>query len=416
MNNLKQVSTTKITLLKIFCLFMAWRSGLFLIGLLAPNFLPYDPSFPYADAILATRDLPQWLFSWSGFDGVHYLTIIEKGYFGTGLIQAFFPLFPISISLLKNIIPIDPLLLSLLISNILAFSLFSAWYFFLKQEFDNKIAWTGLLVLVTFPTSFFFGAVYTESLFLLLVVACFWAARSKKWLIASALVALASATRVVGVLLIPALVIELWHQQLPEKFLKPPQNLRQTWVFLTNLVSKDTTLKVISKQKINLGWILLGSVGLLSYMWYLFQRFGDPIYFFHVQSEFGGGRQEDIILFPQVVWRYLKILLTYDSSTLGYYAIIQEFLVSILTLLGLFWSLKKIRFSLVFFALTAFFVPTLTGTFSSMPRYVLTSLPLFIIISTKLNSHKFSKVIWLTLSTFLLIFNTILFIQGYWVA
>ena len=59
-----------------------------------------------------------------------------------------------------------------------------------------------LMLLAFFPTAFFYGIPYTESLFLLLPVAAFLAARTGHWAIAGIVLALASATRVPGLLLV----------------------------------------------------------------------------------------------------------------------------------------------------------------------------------------------------------------------
>ncbi|MDH5533416.1 MAG: hypothetical protein OEX81_03250 [Candidatus Pacebacteria bacterium] len=392
---------------KLAGIFIVWRSFLFLIGYFANNILTYLPSFPYAKR-LATYGLPQWLYSWANFDGVHYLTIINKGYFGTGLIQAFFPLFPLSIKYLDFIN--NSLITGLIISNILTFFLIISFYMFSKVFFKEK-KWLTLFVLLTFPTSFFFGSFYTESLFLILVLQTFIFAEKKKWIWAGILIALASATKIVGILLVPALLIEY--------FLKD-KNIFEIINLSKNKKSRNTFIKSIKERFTkntprHVLFIFIGSLGLLAYMNYLWLKFDDPIYFFHVQSEFGGGRQESIILYPQVVYRYLKILITARPFDLKYFAYVQEFIAGTIGLLLLFISSKKIKLSHLFFVLGAFFVPTLTGTFSSMPRYILVCWPIFFVIADLLKNNKI-KYLYFSFSLVFLIINTILFIQGYWVA
>jgi hypothetical protein len=162
--------------------------------------------------------------------------------------------------------------------------------------------------------------------------------------------------------------------------------------------------------------ISIGALGLIFYMMYLSARFDDPLYFLHVQAEFGGGRQENLVLLPQVVWRYLKILWYYRPIGLSYLVFAQEFLMTVGVFVGLLLSLRYIRFSYVLFALMAFLLPTLTGTFSSMPRYVLVCFPITMLLVIFLQNRRWAKVIYLVGSGILLILNTLLFIQGYWVA
>jgi len=52
----------------------------------------FGNSFPYADRVLAITGLPEWIWGWGGFDGVHYLRIAQNGYQDL-YYQAFFPLF-----------------------------------------------------------------------------------------------------------------------------------------------------------------------------------------------------------------------------------------------------------------------------------------------------------------------------------
>jgi len=68
-----------------------------------------------------------------------------------------------------------------------------------------------VLALALFPVSYFFALPWTESLFLLLSAACFFAALRERWWIAGVLAALASITRLNGLFLLAALAILLWQ-------------------------------------------------------------------------------------------------------------------------------------------------------------------------------------------------------------
>lgn len=396
----------KNELKKLTILFYIWRSFLFLIGYLANVFLKYKPSFPYS-ANLTSYQLPQWLYSWANFDGVHYLTIVKKGYFGTGLIQAFFPLFPLVIKFLN--LTHNPLITGLIISTLLSYILIISFYLFTKI-FLKKDTYLPLLILLTFPTSFFFGAFYTESLFLILVFLTFIMSNKKKWLWAGIFAGLASATRVIGILLVPALIIEyLLEDKKIEEVIRELRNKKARLILFNKVKTK------IIKKNYKLLLILLGSFGLVSYMSYLWLRFNDPFYFFHVQAEFGGGRQESLISYPQVLYRYIKILITARPFDFKYFAYLQEFIAGTIGLILLIIASKKIKLSHLFFTLGAFFIPTLTGTFSSMPRYLLICWPIFFVIADLLKNKKL-RYLYFIISTIFLTINTILFIQGYWVA
>jgi Gpi18-like mannosyltransferase len=381
-----------------------WRLALFGVAVVAPLLLAYQPSFPYATSLLPTYGLPQWLYSWANFDGVHYLTIAEKGYIGTGLVQAFFPTYPGLIGIFNWLFH-NSIISGLVVSHLGLLVLLPLWWSLVKLDFGDNRASLSSIAWLLFPTAFFLGATYGESLFISLVLAAFLAARGRHWIVAGVLAAVAGATRVVGVLLVPALMFELLLQE--AEISKVALSWRN---FLT------TMLTVLKRRKVELAWILLGVSGLVAYMIFLNDEYHDPLYFLHVQSEFGAGRQETIVLYPQVLWRYLKILVTYRPIDWKYFAFAQEAVAGGLGLLGLLWSAKSVRLSYVLFALGAFLVPTLTGTFSSMPRYILVCFPLFIWLAGILETRHWLKWLYLLVSSLLLILNTLLFIQGYWVA
>ena len=81
----------------------------------------------------------------------------------------------------------------------------------LALDFAPPSADRAVLALALFPVSYFFALPWTESLFLLLSAACFFAALRERWWIAGVLAALASITRLNGLFLLAALAILLWQ-------------------------------------------------------------------------------------------------------------------------------------------------------------------------------------------------------------
>ncbi len=399
---------TKSEVIQLVLLFLVWRIALFTVGGVADHFLKYAPSFPYADTLSEQYHLPRWLYSWANFDGVHYLTIAEKGYLGTGLIQAFFPMLPFVVLRTLFLLTdhhLNLLLEGLFVTNTFALASLITWYGFLKSFLKSTQAWYGTLLLLSFPTALFFGALYTESLFFLAVIAAFWAAKNKSWWVTSLWMMVATATRIVGAFLFPALVIESWLQWRAEQLAKT----------LKAPFSQQLSEWIKSEWKALL-LILIGMSGLIAYMLYLTKDFHDPLYFLHVQTQFGAGRQESLVVYPQVLWRALKILFTTNPFSWRYYTSILEFLAGGLGLLGLLWSARSVRLSYVLFGLGAFFLPTLTGTFSSMPRYLLVCFPLYLLFIDETTKHPKLKWGIITVFSISLVINTVLFVQGYWLS
>ncbi|PIP62491.1 hypothetical protein COW98_03745 [Candidatus Roizmanbacteria bacterium CG22_combo_CG10-13_8_21_14_all_35_9] len=179
---------------KILLFFLIWRLIDFLIIYLTPKFIPYLGFFPYKDQ-LASFHLPHWLNSLANFDSIHYLSIAHQGY-GQWK-QAFFPLYPILIRLFTFVFG-NELIFGLVISNLsflVGLLVFSKLFNFKFQisnfksssndKFLNKENFFWLLFFIlTFPTSFFFGAVYTEGLFFLLfALTLYFLKKENYWLV-----------------------------------------------------------------------------------------------------------------------------------------------------------------------------------------------------------------------------------------
>jgi Gpi18-like mannosyltransferase len=350
---------------------------------LTARFLPFVPTFPYAKEWLAELG-PRWLTTWAHFDGVHYLTIIRQGYEGTGLIQAFFPLYPLLVRLLSFDGLINPIIVGTLFSTVaLIGALYLLHQLVLFDTKDKSRANRTIGYQICFVTAFFFASVYTESLFLLLSVASFYMARKGKWAGAGVVGMLAALTRLSGGFIAAGLVWEYWlqHKQFDRRGL----------------------------------WAIVPLLGIGLYMLYLLQTFGDPLLFVSVQSEFGAGREPGrFILLYQVIYRYLRMLLTVPVASVTYYQVSQELLVGLFGLVGSVLAFKKVRASYAIYALLSFLLPTLTGTFSSMPRYVLVLFPLFMTLSL-IRSRVVAGVI-MALFLVLQVINLILLTMGIWVA
>jgi Gpi18-like mannosyltransferase len=392
----KWLKTNRETIIFILASFLAWRVWIQVFSLSSWFVLTLRERF--IGGGFKNICLHPGLWPWANFDGEHYLSIAHHGY--GNLEQAFFPFFP---WLIKTLVyPLRESLFTLLVSGLtishLAFlaSLFLL-YFLIKLDFDKKIAQRTILLLLVFPASFFFASVYTESLFLVLVLGAFYAARKKQWWLAGILGAIASGTKVVGIFLLPALLWEWWEQNKKEAIRHKP-------------------------YAISLIPLLLIPLGLLIYMRYLALNYQDPLMFLHVQPGFGAGRSVDkLIMLYQVFWRYLKMVATTKLDPL-YFTVWLEFLTGAgffaLLLFAYFARyklvyLKKIRLSYLIFAALAYIVPTLTGTFLSMPRFVLVLFPCFIALA--LIKNRLFYISLLAICCLLLAISTIFFTRGYWI-
>jgi hypothetical protein len=86
-----------------------------------------------------------------------------------------------------------------------------ALYYLARLDLDEDHAARATLLAAVFPFAFFFGMVYTEALFLLLTVVTFYAFRTQRWVIGGLAGGLATATRVNGIIMLPALAWMAWR-------------------------------------------------------------------------------------------------------------------------------------------------------------------------------------------------------------
>lgn len=357
--------------------YLLWQTAIILISLIGQKLLPIRESYLGVGTLKYMEN--QLLYSRANFDGNHYLRIATGGYGYAE--QAFFPLYP---NLIKKFLPMvkNDALTGVLISSITFLFACITLVRLIELDYSSKIAKYTLLLLLVFPTSFYFGAVYTEGLFILLVLLSFYFARTKHWWLAGIFGALAANTRFVGIFLFPALLLEWWPQ----------------------------------RRARNLLPILLIPVGLIIYMLFLQQTADDALAFFHVQKLYGQFRSERVILLYQVFWRYFKMLATVTRTDPQYFTIIMEFLTGLSFLyLSVLAFFKKIRPSYAVFNLAVYLVPTFTGSFVSLPRYVLACFPAFILMGILAGDHPRLRHVLFVSFAYLFFVTLVMFSRGYWV-
>lgn len=357
---------------KLFILksFFIWRILLFIPIFLAPYFFKLQNNF-LGGGMEKYLSNP-YLWSWANFDGEHYLSIAKIGYGGGE--QAFFPLYPLLLKIFG-----EEVWGGLILSNLsLLFALFGM-YKLARLDYSEKISKLAIILLLLFPTSFYFAGVYTESLFLALVVWSFYFFRKEKYLLSGILGMFLSATRIIGIVLV--------------------------------------YLYVFIKKRIN--FMLLVPLGLLCYMYYSYVTWGDYLKFFNSASGFGEQRSDHLIMLPQVFYRYfVKII---PNLTWSYFPVvfttILEITTAVLFLSLIFVSFKKLDIKYWIFFVLAYLIPTLSGSFSSLSRYILVIFPAFFFLAQIVsNLPKLLKLgIYVILSIILLIAQ-MLFVRGYFVS
>lgn len=348
---------TNVTI--IFCI---WTISLLTCFYLAFSTMP--PSNFFAHDFF--RNLANW-------DGGHFLGIAEFGY-SKDYQYAFFPLYPLTIKALTNITG-NYLVSALLISLVSSFLALHLLYNLVLLDFNKKIAEKVILALLFFPTSFYFLTAYSEGLFFLLTLATFYFLRKNNLLLATVAVSLASATRLVGLVVVFSYFLEIQTRGFSKK----------NW------------------------FVFLAPLGFIIYGWYLYNRMGDPFYFVTAEKYW----QRSLAIPGLSFWESLKQL-----SSWGFFGVnFNVFLDLLFAIFGLGFAIRSFRFlppAYSVYSLISLALPIFTPTLSSMPRFILIVFPIFILISLIKNKYFFFS--YQIISLMLLATFAALYINGYWVA
>ncbi|MBI4084714.1 MAG: hypothetical protein HY431_02310 [Candidatus Levybacteria bacterium] len=383
--------------------FLTWRLLLF-VPLFFAQSIPYAPNADYTNLWKFTK--PYFpvnhflLYPWANFDGVHYLSIAGTGYAQDGTNARFLPLYPITIFTVTSIFRGETyqaiqFFTAFFLAN--AFFLMSLFvlYRLILFDYSQNIAKKTIIFLLLFPVSFFFGSIYSESLFLLLSLLSFYFMRQRQWLFAGVAGFFLSATRIVGISILPALLYEAYRQKKE---------------------SAEQKTKSIKSLLIKYSPFTLLPLGILLYAWFNAISWHDPLHFLKAHSEIGTGRSADaIIFFPQTIFRYLKILLSTPSSQFTWWIALFELAIFFFTTILLYIGCKKgVRLSYLLFAALCFLIPTLSGTFTGLPRYTIILFPIF--LSLALLKNRYVQIAYAIASGALLFTLLAFFSRGYYVA
>lgn len=323
-----------------------------------------------------------WLNVWGRWDAQHYLNIATNGYQGTEV--AFFPLYPFLIHVLGGLIG-NHLTAGLVISNLSFFIALAFLYALVRLEYgDDTVAYHAIFYTAIFPTAIFFSAVYTESLFLALTVGSVYYARHGNYVTAGIFGALASLTRVEGMLTAIPLAYEAWR------------GWRER---------RGTTL---TRGAIG---VLLVPTGLLAYMAYLYALVGDPLYFLKVQDNWHRHLAPPWVSIANTISEIAKHPLASSGSV--NHMIELAFTFAFLALMVV--AFRTLRPSYSWYFAASLLVPMSTASLMSMPRFVLVIFPAFILMALWGRNPLINSAI-VALSLPLLGLFAVLFADWYWLA
>jgi Gpi18-like mannosyltransferase len=344
-----------------------------------------------------------FLDHWNQWDVRWYLRVAVDGYRLTPYEKshvnlAFFPLYPALVHLWLQVWPWSRVAAAMLVSNICCVLATVYLYRLTHLEFGRDVAKRVMWLLAIFPTSLFLFAGYSESLFLLCLVACFYNLRFKHWLWAGFWGALATVTRPLGIItVIPFLIF--WLEAHPLA-LRTPISLPWLRLHLRALLG-----------------LCLVPAGLLSYMVYLWLHFGNPLVFSASQQSW---QRAWVWPWQTLIAAIIRPLAHFPIFTLddmhGVIDTAVGFGFLVVTILATRTLPRAYVAMLWLFWLVVLSTPAILGNAASpllsVPRFVLTAFPFFFFLAG--NERRFYIACALSIPWFLL--DTALFVNGGWIA
>lgn len=359
-----------------------WRLAILTLSVIWGRLGIATPWPPDIDVMHLWRYSVRWDSGW-------YLGIVRYGYEyipDTPSSVAFFPLFPVLISLTDRVLPGSDVLAALVVVHLALICALIYIFQIVRLDDSEQVAWRTLLFVLVFPTAFFYSAVYTEALFLLGLVGSLYHARRGQWGRAALFAAAASATKIAGFILLPVLLLEVLRQRAPL--------LRRPYPLVAPLGA---------------------ALGGLTYFVWLQWRFGDFSVFFDVERAWH--RQSLDPVFFLGIQRLLgstDALYFYPPNSVPLrtpFLLLDTTLIWVFLAAGvyLWWRVRPSYGALV---AGLALLPALSGSPQSVNRYVAVAFPAFILLA-RISWEPLRNALAVA-STLGLALTTYLFVQGYW--
>jgi hypothetical protein len=184
-----------------------WLGAIFAFFFFEPN------RHPNADRWDTARmhDLGYFADIWARWDSDFFLRIAQDGYDKAS--AAFHPLYPGVVAVVGRAFFGHYVLAGLVVSLLAALGSFVLLHRIAEERLGVEGARRTVLYLAVFPMALFLQAVYSESLFLLLVLGAFVLAERDRFGPAGVVAGLAILTRAAGLALLPSLALLAWRSR-----------------------------------------------------------------------------------------------------------------------------------------------------------------------------------------------------------
>jgi hypothetical protein len=336
-----------------------------------------------ASRLLVRGDLQDtFLDRWTQWDVDHFITIARYGYGGDPArppdpgLPAFFPGLPIVLWALHFVVS-DLRVAALLVAFVAGGVAMVALARLGDREHGPGTGTRAVIALLLSPVAVFLFAGYTEALFLACALPAWLLARQGRWELAAVCGLAAGITRITGVFLAIALIVEFLTSD------------RRSW---------DRA-----------PWLVLPFIGPAAYALYLWRRSGDWFAWQHAQVEGWGRRTVPPWEAFQTTW---QAAFGPPNQFTGSFRI--ELFAALVGVLLTLWLLVRRRwaeFTYMGLQMTALLT---SAYYASIGRYALLWWPLWLAIGAFGVRRPWAYVILLMVSTPLLVAQIIIFTSGSW--
>ncbi len=328
---------------------------------------------------------------WARWDSAHYVAIAQLGYGlpnpnrGEGL--GFLPGYPLLMRYLIEIPGIEPssgafAVAGILVSNILFLVAVVMMAFLAQQSFDSRSALTATMLFAIAPFSLFYSAAYSESLFLVLCLGTLILANRGQWVGAGVVAALASGTRLAGLLLAPALIYGAWKEG--------ERGWRLVWAGIAP------------------------TIGFALWSLFTWWRHDNPLAYFDAQSEWGGWN-EHVRYYADLALREPSAFLRGDPRNT---VILLNLVVAILFVAFLPRVWKQTSPSVAMFTTLIVVIHSMM-TWVSLGRYLLPAVGVYLVAGSMLSNNATARFpvreTVFTVLAMALTFLAVLFAHGFWI-
>ena len=343
------------------------RLVVLLVGYFGAITIPFASDAPFAfSRASAWWDLPRrWDAGW-------YLSVAKDGYQWTGDVASsqnlnFFPAYPLLVRAVAasgapaHVSSEAALAWTATAVSIVVFAAAVTYlYWFVDEQFGSAVAERSILLLASYPFAVFFGAAYSESLFLFSAIAAWYHFRRDEPILAGTFGLIAGLSRPNGALLAIPLLIEMTARR---------------WFSASRCAAA-----------------LAPVAGMAIFSLFAYRLTGDPLIWVDSQrAAFGRTYQS----FGDTIWRELEVLSdTGMVQYVGAWPWRTLNLAPTLLALGAVWPVaRRLGAAAGVFVLVNTLLPLLNGGLVSMGRYTSVLFPIFVWLATVVDGRWFALLV-----------------------